>query len=111
MRACFIVGVACGLLAACRTTVPPEFEDCRAESYAVLEAAGIDTDRVRRFASTPQRVFFRPFPGGGDDRIVGYTNWLEIEGCDGPVVMRFSRYCQLRDVHVRGRCGPARADE
>lgn len=100
-----------GLLAGCRATLPPEFEDCRAETYAVLESAGIDPGRVRRFSSTPDRVFFHGFYGDSDDRIVGYSNWLEIRGCEGPVVLRFSRFCQLRNVYVRDHCGPTPAAE
>lgn len=93
-----------GLLPACQATVPPEFEECRPESYAALERLGIEASRVRGFTSTPQRVFLRRGPGDGDDRIVGYSNWLRLEGCERETVLRFDRFCRLRQVYDRSDC-------
>ena len=111
------VGLAMALLAlgGCQTTLPPEFEDCRSETDAALAAVGIDPARVQRFTSTPQRVFLHPLSGNSDDRIIGYSNWLRLDGCEGAIVLRFSRFCRLRQVYERGDCvfgpddaGPAR---
>ena len=111
-RTALMLGMMVLVLSGCRATLPAEFEDCREESYAVLAESGIDPGRVRGFSSTPDRSFFRHARGGGNDRIVGYWNWLRLDGCDGAIVMRFSRTCRLRHVFVRGDCGPepARAE-
>ena len=112
-RTVLMLGLMVPLLSGCQATLPPEFEDCREESYAVLAASGIDPARVRSFTSTPNRVFFRRGRGrgDGDDRIVGYSNWLRLDDCEGPIVLRFTRFCQLRQVYVRGNCGPESARE
>lgn len=104
-RSVLVLGAMVLLLSGCQTTLPPEFEDCRAESFAVLEASGVDPARVRSFTSTPIRVFTHRGRGDGDDRIVGYSNWIRLQGCDGAIVMRFTRFCQFRQAYVRGDCG------
>ena len=105
-----MAGLAFSLLSGCQATPPRAFEDCRAASYAALEAVGIDPDRVRQFTSSPQRV--NSGSARGDDRVVGYWNWLRLDGCDGAIVFRFSRTCRIRHVYERGDCvyGPHGTD-
>jgi hypothetical protein len=99
-----LVLAGCGGLAGeRRVELPAEFRECRPETYALLEERGIARNQITSFFSQPERVIMRR-PDDDNDRIVGYSNWVRVDGCDGSLVFRFNRACQFRYAYATGDC-------
>lgn len=82
---------------------PAEQRECRPESYAALEDRGIPRSRAESLFSITDREWVHQ-PSDDEERIVGYTNWIGLEGCTGSVVLKFDRGCRLRQIYSTGDC-------
>lgn len=109
------LGVGLLVLAGCSGELavapPAELRDCRPESYAALEDMGIPRSRVESVFSITERELVRRQPDDEEERIVGYSNWVGLEGCTGSVRLKFDRGCRLQQAYSTGNCQiPAEAD-
>jgi hypothetical protein len=94
-----------GLSGQLETELPAEFRECRPETYAFLQDRGVPRSSVESIFNVPERRrMVRADNDDTEDRIVGYSNWVRLDSCDGSVVLIFNRACQLRRSYGRGDC-------
>ena len=111
MRSVALVLALFGLTACSTSTLgdfsvatPPEYNGCRAQTDVVLAELGIPAAAVESFFNMPRRASTRRPNGESDDRIIGHSNWLRLNSCDGSAVLVFNRVCQFRRAFTTGDC-------
>jgi hypothetical protein len=76
-----------------------------AEPHVCAAAVAADMARLKVGQGQISRtVFVDVRDGGCCDHLVGYEAWVDLKQCQGSVVVKLSRNCDIEETYTRGAC-------